>query len=130
MSLNNLSTVFGPNLLSPGGDALNMDVVSPVSVVLFFLNCPEEYFDESLFGNSPQSTYSTSSSTKSKGFVSFEGEARRDNTSTLIPIKQPPTDEHDFAICSSPNRFFRRSKKGSNKLSTKNVHVAGKESAI
>lgn len=59
MSLNNLATIFGPNLLHPGTttmEAFLMDVVTPVSVVLFFLNCPEEYFDESLFRASPDST--------------------------------------------------------------------------
>ena len=137
MSLNNLSTVFGPNLLSPGGDEMKMDVVTPVSVVLFFLNCPEEFFDESLFGNSPQST-STSSSNKSRNtggrgsFASGEREAKRDSTSKLIPGKRPSVDEQDFSLSSTPNRLLRRSKRRSNKLltSVKSPQVSGKESVV
>ena len=63
MSLNNLATIFGPNLLHPGittMEAFMMDVVTPVSMVLFFLNCPEEYFDESLFRASPDSMAASS----------------------------------------------------------------------
>ena len=116
---------------------MKMDVVTPVSVVLFFLNCPEEFFDESLFANSPQST-GTSSSNKSRNtggrgtFASGEGEVRRDSTSNLIPGKRPSVDEQDFSMSSSPNRLFRRSKRGSNKLLTaiKSPHVSGKESVI
>lgn len=61
MTLTNLATIFGPNLLRPGGAGLDiniaaMDVVTPVSVVLYFLNCPEEYFDEGSARTSPDST--------------------------------------------------------------------------
>lgn len=61
MTLTNLATIFGPNLLRPGGAGLEiniaaMDVVTPVSVVLYYLNCPEEYFDEGSNRTSPDST--------------------------------------------------------------------------
>lgn len=64
MTLTNLATIFGPNLLRPGGAGLEiniaaMDVVTPVSVVLYYLNCPEEYFEEGPSNRtSPDSTYS------------------------------------------------------------------------
>lgn len=61
MTLTNLATIFGPNLLRPGGagseiNVAAMDVVTPVSVVLYYLNCPEEYFDEGSNKTSPDST--------------------------------------------------------------------------
>jgi len=72
MTLNNLATVFGPNLLRPGNTnpmELNlavMDVVTPVSVVLYFLNCSEEYFDENLFRSPDASSTGTGSSRREK----------------------------------------------------------------
>ena len=62
MTLNNLATVFGPNLLRPAAKtieaqtAAQIDVVTPVNVVLYYLNCPEDIFDESLFRCSPNSS--------------------------------------------------------------------------
>ena len=70
MTLNNLATVFGPNLLRPGYSgadnfmAAAMDVISPVNVLLFFLTCPEEVYEEpsSMSANYGGTTSSTSSS--------------------------------------------------------------------
>ena len=65
MNLNNLSTLFGPNLLRPASQEeslLNMaavDVATPVNVLMFFLSCPEEVFDEAQMNTSPASTAST-----------------------------------------------------------------------
>ncbi len=147
MSLNNLSTVYGPNLLSPGGDEMRMDVVTPVSVVLFFLNCPEEFFDESLYGQSDLST-STSSSNKSRntgGRGSFTPGDWRDSTSSTataaapIPLRRVATDECDTTTphSSSPSRaIHRRSRRSSNKLlaaiknETKTPFPSGKESFV
>ena len=69
MTLTNLATIFGPNLLQPGGDGsqINMDVVTPVSVVLYFLNCPEEYFDEGSNRTSPDSTGASGGSGSGSG---------------------------------------------------------------
>lgn len=140
MSLNNLSTVFGPNLLSPGGNELKMDVVTPVSVVLFFLDCPEEFFDESLFGNSELST-STSSSTKSQNTGSRssfpQAEKRDSNGGAPLALRRIHTDELDSPPASgSPTRGggMRRSKRGSNKLlnafKSDSKLPSGKESVI
>ena len=138
MSLNNLSTVYGPNLLSPGGnEMMHMDVVTPVSVVLFFLNCPEEFFDESLYGQSDLST-STSSSNKSRntgGRSSFTPGERKDSSSAApVPLRRVATDEADSAHSSPSRGIQRRSKRsGSNKLLaaiTKNPLPSGKESIV
>ena len=67
MNLNNLSTLFGPNLLRPAASGqeeslLNMaavDVATPVNVLMFFLGCPEEILDEAQAATSPPSTAST-----------------------------------------------------------------------
>lgn len=138
MTLNNLSTVFGPNLLSPGGNELKMDVVTPVSVVLFFLNCPEEYFDESLYSQSDLST-STSSSNKSRntgGRGSF-AERRDSNSGVVIPLRRVATDELDFPHGSPARPVIRRSRRGgSNKLISaiknelKHQSPSRKESAV
>ena len=144
MSLNNLSTVYGPNLLSPGGNEMQMDVVTPVSVVLFFLNCPAEYFDETLFGRSDLST-STSSSNKSRntgGRGSYTPSSEQRDSSinisvTPLPLKRVPTDELDAPLGSSPSRGInRRSRRSSNKLlvatksETKTPIPSGKESLV
>ena len=138
MSLNNLSTVFGPNLLSPGGNEMKMDVVTPVSVVLFFLNCPEEFFDETLFGQSELSS-STSSSNKSRntgGRGSFsQGEKRDSNGGAPLVAKRASVDELDAPLSASPSRGgIRRSKRGSHKLfnalKSESKVPSGKESVI
>ena len=64
MNLNNLATLFGPNLLRPAPEnsLLNMaavDVATPVNVLMFFLSCPEEILDEAQPHISPASTAST-----------------------------------------------------------------------
>ena len=67
MNLNNLATLFGPNLLRPAptgqeNSLLNMaavDVATPVNVLMFFLSCPEEILDEAQPHTSPASTAST-----------------------------------------------------------------------
>lgn len=140
MSLNNLSTVFGPNLLSPG-NMLQMDVVTPVSVVLFFLNCPEEFFDESLFGQSELSS-STSSSNKSRNtggrgsFPKAEKPERKDsNGASSLAVKRTSVDELDSPHTSSPSRGgIRRSRRGSNRLlnaiKSDSKLPSGKESVI
>ena len=66
MTLNNLATVFGPNLLRPGGargapgafDVSAMDVISPVNILIFFMTCPEEVYQE------PQSFSNTGSGSR------------------------------------------------------------------
>ncbi|KAL5477962.1 hypothetical protein EMCRGX_G024828 [Ephydatia muelleri] len=65
MTLPNLATVFGPNLLRPAdtSDSIShaaLDVRTPVSVLLYFLNCPDDFFDESVIGSSPHQTGSSS----------------------------------------------------------------------
>ena len=67
MNLNNLATVFGPNLLRPAPSGqeeslLNMaavDVATPINVLMFFLSCPEELLNEAQIHTSPASTAST-----------------------------------------------------------------------
>ncbi len=60
MTLANLATVFGPNLLRPAfkadQPAAQVDVVTPVNVVLYYLNCPEEILDENFIRVSPTPT--------------------------------------------------------------------------
>ena len=50
MTLLNLATVFGPNLIRPGlraGQELEatLDVMSQVGVLMYFLNIPSEMYD-------------------------------------------------------------------------------------
>ena len=67
MNLNNLATLFGPNLLRPAPmgqeesllSMAAMDVATPVNVLMYFLSCPEEYLDETQVQTSPVSTAST-----------------------------------------------------------------------
>lgn len=70
MTLNNLATVFGPNLFrqghsedKPASMAAAFDIMSPVNILMFFLTCPEEVFDEIAPGSTP-SSYSKGSSKK------------------------------------------------------------------
>lgn len=75
MTLNNLATVFGPNLFRPGAStaiaqnpmAAAFDVMSPVNILMFFLICPEEVYDELNPGSTPSSV-SKSGSKKRSGF--------------------------------------------------------------
>ena len=73
MTLNNLATVFGPNLFRPGYSedeppnmAAAFDIMSPVNTLMFFLTCPEEVFDEIAPGSTP-SSFSKGSSKKQFG---------------------------------------------------------------
>ena len=114
MTLNNLATVFGPNLLRPGNTnpmELNfavMDVVTPVSVVLYFLNCSEEYFDENLF-RSPEASSAGSS----------RREKKRENSRKKLNIVE---EEDLFGGVS--RRKSTRSTKG------KSINTNSKESVI
>ena len=57
MNLNNLATLFGPNLLRPGSNqaAAAFDVMSPVNILMFVLTCPIEFYDEPSFGGTHNS---------------------------------------------------------------------------
>ncbi len=73
MTLNNLATVFGPNLFRPGitedsppNIAAAFDIMSPVNTLMFFLTCPEEVYDEVNPGSTPNS-FSKGSSKKQFG---------------------------------------------------------------
>ena len=67
MNLSNLDTLFGPNFLHPAPTGqeeslLNMatvDVATPVNVLMYFVNCLEEFLDEAQVHISPASTAST-----------------------------------------------------------------------
>ena len=114
MTLTNLATIFGPNLLRPGGtgpeiNIAAMDVVTPVSVVLYYLNCPEEYFDETSSRNSPDSTaaaYISGGSDERRrgggGVSAVDGGSHRDSHKM---------GEEDPTF--SPGKVIRRSKRTS-----------------
>jgi hypothetical protein len=146
MSLNNLATIFGPNLLHPGTttmEAFLMDVVTPVSVVLFFLNCPEEYFDESLFRASPDSTAAAGAAAVSSAAPSqppqesqvsqlsrvFGGSRRESGGS----VRQRPKGKEDVDLGDIPKGVLRRSQRRTSK-GTKTQSASSlrsfKESAI
>lgn len=114
MTLNNLATLFGPNLLRPSGtnpmemNAAAVDIVTPVSLVLYFLNCPEDYFDESLF-RSPE--ISSLGSRRDK---------KRESRKKLNLV-----EEEDGG--SLPRR---RSKRESRNPKSKSIKVGSKESVI
>lgn len=146
MSLNNLATIFGPNLLHPGTttmEAFLMDVVTPVSVVLFFLNCPEEYFDESLFRASPDSTAaaaaagvsSVAPSQPQESHVSqvsrVFGGSRRESSGSVRHRSKGKDDEDSGEISvKGVLRRSRRSSKGSTKTQSASSLRSFKESAI
>lgn len=80
MTLNNLATVFGPNLFRPGSGkamdgidlaAIAMDVISPVNILLFFMTCPESVFIEP-GSASTTSTSSRSDSRKRSGLADYD----------------------------------------------------------
>ena len=68
MNLNNLATLFGPNLLRPGSNqaAAAFDVMSPVNILMFVLTCPIEFYDEPSFGGSAPNSASKASKKRSK----------------------------------------------------------------
>lgn len=88
MTLNNLATIFGPNLLRPGGNQPTgpFDVMSPVNVLMFFLVCPLEVFDD------PSSTGSAPSSAS-------KGSKKRHE------IPYPLTDESTTIVSSQSTGF-------------------------
>ena len=101
MNLNNLATLFGPNLLQPAsmaGDQMAVDVVTPVSVVMYFLNCPEEFLDESLFQVVAEST----------------GTHKKDGSRKKLTV----VEEEDVGIIASK---IRRSKRGGNSVQRESV---------
>lgn len=115
MTLTNLATIFGPNLLRPGGAGLEinlaaMDVVTPVSVVLYYLNCPEEYFDEGALRTSPNSTAIAGNGAdrrQSAGMSSLEPSHRGSNSQLLALAK----DQRSFE--EAPGKLLRRSRRAS-----------------
>ena len=130
MSLNNLATIFGPNLLHPGTttmEAFMMDVVTPVSVVLFFLNCPEEYFDENLFRASPDSTAAASCAAPSQPQESqisqvsrvFGGSRRESGGS--VRHRQKDEDSGEVSVKGVLRRSQRRSSKGNTSSKTQSA---------
>lgn len=115
MTLNNLATLFGPNLLRPSGtnpmemNAAAVDIVTPVSLVLYFLNCPEEYFDENLF-RSPEASS-----------LGSRRDKKRESRKKLNIV-----DEEDGG--SLPRRRSKR--ESSRNPKSKNIKVGSKESVI
>lgn len=131
MSLNNLATVFGPNLLHPGASSMDvfmMDVVTPVSVVLYFLNCPEEYFDESLFRASPDSTAASSAPSQPQesqlpGNKGIHGNRRESSGSVR---QRPRGKDEEEIVADMPfvgvlRRSTRRSSKGTTSSKTQSA---------
>lgn len=102
MTLNNLATVFGPNLLRPGftsGDfaVAAFDVMSPVNILMFFLTCPEEVYDEpwGSYSSAPNSTSrsSLSKSRKRSGLINDDTTSISSSNSTgftTVPPQSPP----------------------------------------
>ena len=125
MSLNNLATIFGPNLLHPGTttmEAFMMDVVTPVSVVLFFLNCPEEYFDENLFRASPDSTAAPSQPQESQiSQVSRVFGGSRRESSGSVRHRQKDEDSGEVSVKGVLRRSQRRSSKGNTSSKTQSA---------
>ena len=122
MSLNNLATIFGPNLLRAACmENFLMDVVTPVNVVLFFLHCSEEYFDESLFRGSPDSTAASSAPSQpqdsqqpaGKGVVAI----RRESSGSVR--QKPRGKDEEEAVGDNPwAGVLRRSSRRSSKNTT------------
>ena len=88
MTLNNLSTVYGPNLLRPAtattstGETTAVDIITPVSVVLYYLNCSEEYYDEDLFKSSSDTATGRDSRRESQSSRRDSQGSRRDSQSS------------------------------------------------
>lgn len=127
MNLNNLATVFGPNLLRPGTNqtaAAAWDVISPVNVLMFFLTCPMEVYDDpssSSAGSAPSSESKGSkkrsglpqvadddatsmASTHSTGFTTASLSASFSPTSpssTLLPPPSGPVSNSSTSSSSS-----------------------------
>ena len=109
-------------------EAFLMDVVTPVSVVLFFLNCPEEYFDESLFRASPDSTQAASSapsqpqeSQVSQVSKMFGGSRRESGGSVRHRPRKDEEDLGDISVKGVLRRSARRSSKGNTTAKTQSA---------
>ena len=120
MTLTNLATVFGPNLLHPGIsepahlNMMAMDVVTPVSVVLYYLNCPDEFFDE-IQTASPENTANPSGGSGGRRNSEVVGEAAiRDETGDATPrvVLREKTRDADGDLPAS-QKGFRRSRRSS-----------------
>ena len=113
MTLNNLATVFGPNLFRPGTSeddppniAAAFDIMSPVNTLMFFLNCPEEVFDEIGPGSTPNS-FSKSSSKKQLGLEEDNlsiSSAQSSGYTTSLAVPTSPVGVSPSA--SSPTPLF------------------------
>lgn len=141
MTHTNLATIFGPNLLRPGGtgtemNAAAMDVVTPVSVVLYYLNCPEEYFDESprmspdssaagTFSDGGGGTGEKRRGTGGSGGNVVENFLRRENNSasSLSPKDKKADDE--LALSSGSGKVFRRSRRNASSKATSGSSLRG-----
>jgi len=121
MTLTNLATVFGPNLLHPGNSdatAFNMDVVTPVSVVLYYLNCPEDFFNE-IPDSSPENTASPQSAATDGRQGSTSGGAN--NADVVVMRERSVVDPSAF----SSHKFKRGSQRSSTKGTPKHSSAAG-----
>lgn len=138
MTLTNLATIFGPNLLRPGGAGLEiniaaMDVVTPVSVVLYYLNCPEEYFEEgpNTSKTSPTSTEQGRGTGDRRGNVGMAPDPdpivlRRGSNTHLSPKEQSRHPE-EVTMVASPvaggaaaaamEKNFKRTRRASSRAS-------------
>ena len=123
MTLTNLATVYGPNLLHPGNletGVFNMDVVTPVSVVLYYLNCPEEFFE--IPEPSPENTASPKATEV----------RRRSNTSGVdgddrVVLRDRDRDRigGDASSLAVSQKFKRGSRRASTKGTPKHSSAAG-----
>lgn len=108
MTLNNLATLFGPNLLRPGTNsqsaAAAFDVMSPVNVLMFFLICPVEVYDDPSASNSAPS--SASKKSKKRQELLLEGGdtssvASSQSTGFITPTVAPASSPSDTLHASS-----------------------------
>ena len=108
MTLNNLATLFGPNLLRPGTNsqsaAAAFDVMSPVNVLMFFLICPLEVYDDPSASNSAPS--SASKKSKKRQELLLEGGdtisvASSQSTGFVTPTVAPASSPSDTLHASS-----------------------------
>lgn len=128
MTLTNLATVYGPNLLHPGTaepaylSMMAMDVVTPVSVVLYYLNCPEEFFDD-IPNPSPENTANLrgggSGGMNSGELVEADtGEAQHRESGSPVAVLRDRSGDVDT---SSSQMALRRNRRSSARGATKNT---------
>lgn len=111
MTLNNLATVFGPNLFrqgysddKPASMAAAFDIMSPVNILMFFLTCPEEVFEEMAPGSTP-SSYSKASS-KKMGIDEDSSSISSSQSSGFVSSMTGATPSSPVAVLpSSPTTF-------------------------